>query len=113
MRGFQDIKVVLQTPEGKYLSGSAIHWRFTEERASAIVFDLFAQRVNEQIAFFREQLGFSLQPVPLPVEEVYETCDACQCLLMPRQIFFDGRRFLCADCKAEADAEGQAERLAA
>lgn len=113
MRGFQDIKVVLQSPEGKYLSGSAIDWRLTEDRASAVVFDLFGHRVLEQLALLREQVGFSLEPVLLPPKEVYETCDACQRLLMPRQIFFDGRQFLCFDCKARADAKRQPEPLAA
>jgi hypothetical protein len=113
MREFQDIKVVLQTPEGKYLSGSAIEWTFTENRARAIVFDMFRQQVGQQLASFRERLGVNLQAVPLPPEEIYETCDACRCLLMPRQIFFNGRQFLCSDCKAEADAKAQPERLAA
>jgi hypothetical protein len=103
MSGFQDIKVVLQSPEGKYLSGSAIDWRFTEDRAAAIVFNLFGHRVHEQLEVLRERIGCSLQPVPLPPEELFETCDACQSLLMPPQIFFDGRQFLCFDCKAEAD----------
>ena len=104
------MKVVLQSPEGKYLSGSAVNWRFTEDRASAIVFDLFAQPGNEQLAVLSQRFGVRLQPVPLPPEEVNETCDSCHRLLMPRQIFFDGRRFLCFDCKAGADAQRQAER---
>jgi hypothetical protein len=111
MSGFQDIKVVLQTDDGKYLSGSAINWRFTEERSSAIVFDLFAQRVHQRAAFLSECLGFRLQPVPLPPEEIYESCDLCQCLIMARQVFFNGRQFLCPDCKAQASVEPQ--RLAA
>jgi hypothetical protein len=111
--GFQDIKVVLQTPEGKYFSGTAVSWCFTEDRASAIVFDLFGHRVQQQLAFFREQLGFNLEPVALPPKEVYETCDGCQWLLTPRQIFFDGCQFLCFDCKAEAEAKQQRKRLAA
>src|SRR5689334_15887603 len=85
--------------------GPAVSWCFTEDRASAIVFDLFGHRVQQQLAFFRERLGFSLEPVALPPKDVYETCDACQCLLSARQIFFDGRQFLCFDCKAEADAK--------
>jgi hypothetical protein len=105
MKGFQDIKVVLQTPEGKYLSGSAVAWRFTEDRARAIVFDLFGHRVQEQLALLREQLGFSLEPVCVPPREIYEACDACQRLLMPGQIFYDGQQFLCFSCKAKADAK--------
>jgi len=113
MSGFQDIKVVLQTPDGKYLSGSALNWRFTEHRASAIVFDLFGQDMHQRAALLSERLGFRLQPVPLPPEEVYETCDVCQCLLVPRQVFFNGHQFLCPDCKAETDARSGPERLAA
>jgi hypothetical protein len=113
MRELQEIKVVLQNPEGKYLSGSASNWRLTEDRASAIVFDFFAQRVELLAARLSERLGFRLEPVRLPPQEVYETCDACQCLVMPRQVFFDGRHFLCLDCKAELDAKPQAVRLAA
>src|SRR5262245_17588665 len=109
----RDIKVVLQNSEGKYLGGSAINWRFTEDRSKATVFDFFGHRVDELVALFREKLGFNLQPVPLPPEEVYETCDICQRLLMPRQVFFDGSHFLCADCNAQADARPQPKELAA
>lgn len=113
MREFPDIKGVLQTPEGKYLSGRAMHWRFTEDRSSAILFDLFAHRVHEQAAVLNERLGVRLHFVPLPPEEVYEVCDSCQCFFMPRQVFFDGVRFLCSDCKTNADDAEQPSRLAA
>ena len=112
MRELRDIKVVLQNSEGKYLAGSAIDWHFTDDRSRATAFDFVTQHVHELVLLFRNRLGFDLHPVPLPPEEVYEACDDCQCLLTPRQIFFDGRQFLCPDCKAAVEAQPR-QRLAA
>ena len=39
---------------------------------------------------------------PVPPEEIYETCDQCKDLFMPFMTFFDGKQFLCADCRKRA-----------
>ena len=87
--------------------------RLVEERSRAIVLDYFADRVEQKIAIIQENSGIVFRPVSLPPTEVYETCDGCKSLVMPRDAFFDGCQFLCPDCKADADAKPQAERLAA
>jgi formylmethanofuran dehydrogenase subunit E len=38
----------------------------------------------------------------VPPEEIYETCDRCKELFMPFMTFFDGKQFLCADCRSRA-----------
>jgi len=45
--------------------------------------------------------------------ETMATYDAQIRLGMPCETFFDGRHFLCAACKTEANAKLQADRLAA
>ncbi len=113
MRQLEDIKVVLQTPEGKYLAGSWSASCFVQERARAFVFDYLADRVEQQIAMFRNSSGVVFRAVPLAATEVYETCDVCQRLVMPRDAYFSGCQFFCPECKADADAKPQLDRLAA
>ena len=44
--------------------------------------------------------GIALTAEPVPPEEIYETCDRCKDLFMPFMTFFDGKRFLCPDCRS-------------
>jgi len=113
MNELGEIKVVLQSPEGKYLAGSGMNPCLVEERTRAVVLDYFADRVEYKIAVIRENSGIEFRPVALAPREVYEICDGCQRLGMPCETFFDGRHFLCAACKTEANAKLQADRLAA
>lgn len=113
MKELGEIKVVLQSPEGKYLAGSGMNPCLVEEKARAIVLDYFADQVEYKIKVILEHSGIEFRPVALPPGDVYEVCDGCQRLEMPRETFFDGRLFLCAACKAEADAKLRADRLAA
>jgi hypothetical protein len=112
MAELADIKVVLQNPDGKYLAGSAINWWFTEDRFGAIVFDFWGQQVKEQLTLLAELVGIPLNPVVVPPQDVYETCDSCQCLFTARQVFFDGRRFLCAECQTVSKGNGAAQMAA-
>jgi len=113
MKELGDIKVVLQSPEGKHLAGSGMNPCLVEERARAIVLDYFADRVEYKVAMIRENSGIDFRPVALPPSEVYEVCDGCQRLEIPRHVFFDGCQFLCTDCKSESDARSQPNRIAA
>jgi len=98
--GIPDIKVFIQNPEGKYLAGDAESWFFSEDRSRALVLNYKGDRVAEQIESIQRSQGITLKSVPVPLVEVYETCDRCQELFMPSMVHFDGRQFVCADCSS-------------
>jgi hypothetical protein len=99
MTGFEDIKVVIRGPDGKYIAGSPANWGFTADRGRALVFDYHAHQVAEQLEAIRRTHGIALEAVPLAPQEIYETCDQCERVAMPFTMFFDGSRFLCIDCR--------------
>jgi hypothetical protein len=111
MRQSLDIKVVLRTVEGKYLAGSALGWCFVADHQHATVFDYMSDGVEEQLAGLRKCHGLSLQAEPLPASEVYEHCDECQSRVMPFQAFFDGKRFLCAECMSKTQNRARHKNL--
>jgi len=57
---------------------------------------------REQLELIQRTQGIVLKPVPLPPWEVYESCDRCERFLVPMETYFDGRQFLCPECRAEA-----------
>jgi len=97
-----DIKVLILNAKGQYLAGDRTHWFFTEDRAAAVVLHRRADHVLEQLEQLRKSEGVVLKAVPVPLQEIYETCDRCQELFMPFMVFFDGTRFLCAECRSRA-----------
>ena len=98
----QDYKVFIRGPRGKYLAQDANGLFFTEDRSAALVFDYRADAVAEQLEVIGRTYGIVLAADPVPPEEIYETCDRCQELFMPFMTFFDGKQFLCADCRRRA-----------
>jgi hypothetical protein len=105
----QDHKVFIRNPRGKYLAQDANGLFFTEDRSAALVFNYRADSVAEQLEVIGRTYGIALAADPVPPEEIYETCDRCQELFMPFMTFFDGRQFLCADCRRRAS--GRAARV--
>ena len=55
--------------------------------------------MSEQLEMIQKNHGIELTADPVPIAEIYETCDRCQELFVPFMTFFDGKRFLCADCR--------------
>ena len=98
----QDYKVFIRGPRGKYLAQDANGLFFTEDRSAALVFDYRADAVAEQLEVIGRTCGIVLAADPVPPEEIYETCDRCQELFMPFMTFFDGKQFLCSDCRRRA-----------
>ena|ERR1035441_3386593 len=94
-----DIKVFIRNPRGKYLAQDANGLFFTEDRSAALIFNYQADAVLEQIEMIGRTHGISLAAEPVPPEEIYETCDLCKDLFMPFMTFFDGKQFLCPDCR--------------
>jgi hypothetical protein len=104
-----DIKVFIRNPQGKYLAQDANGLFFTDDRSVAIVLNYEADEVPKQLAAIEKAQGVSLAADPVPLEEIYETCDRCKELFIPFMTFFDGSRFLCAECRRAISA-GRAER---
>jgi hypothetical protein len=94
-----DIKVFIRTPRGKYLARDANGLFFTEDRSAAMVFNYRGDAVSEQLEMIGRTHGIALAADPVPPQEIYETCDRCKDLFMPFMTFFDGKQFLCADCR--------------
>ena len=97
-----DIKVFIRNARGKYLAQDDNGLFFSEDRSAAMVFNYRADGVSEQLDTLQKIHGVALTPDPVPPEEIYETCDRCQELFMPFMTFFDGKQFLCADCRRRA-----------
>jgi hypothetical protein len=97
-----DIKVFIRTARGKYLAQDENGLFFTENRSAALILNYQADRVLEQLEMIGRTHGIALTPDPVPPEEIYETCDRCKELFMPFMTFFDGKQFLCADCRGRA-----------
>ena len=94
-----DIKVFIRDTRGKYLAEDANGLFFTEDRSAAIVLNYRADGVPEQLETIQQIHGMALVADPVPPEEIYETCDRCKELFMPFMTFFDGKQFLCAECR--------------
>jgi hypothetical protein len=103
-----DIKVFIRNTRGQYLAQDANGLFFTENRSAALILSYRADRVPEQLNIIGRTQGISLTADPVPPEEIYERCDRCKDLFMPFMTFFDGKQFLCADCRRRAS--GRADR---
>jgi hypothetical protein len=94
-----DIRVMVRNARGKYLAQDDYGLYFTEERSVAMVFNYRSDCVADQLETLHKSHGIALAAEPVPPEEIYETCDRCKDLFMPFMTFFDGKQFLCADCR--------------
>lgn len=97
-----DFKVLLLDEEGNYLAGDPGHWYFSSNREAAVVLNHRADHVAEQLETLHRTRGIRLKAVPVPLQEIYETCDRCRELFMPVMIFFDGKAFICAECRSRS-----------
>ena len=97
-----DIKVFIRNTRGQYLAQDANGLFFTETRSAALILNYRADRVPEQLEMIGKTYGITLSADPVPPEEIYETCDRCKDLFMPYMTFFDGKQFLCIECRRRA-----------
>jgi hypothetical protein len=103
-----DLKVFIRDTRGKYLAQDANGLFFSEDRAAAMIFDYRGDAVAEQLEMLGDAHGIDLTAEPVPPEEIYETCDRCKDLFMPFMTYFDGKQFLCPDCRSRLS--GRARR---
>ena len=94
-----DIKVFIRNASGKYLSQDDNGLFFTDSRTAAMVFDYRGDSVPDQLETIQRIHGIALTADPVPPAEIYETCDRCKDLFMPFMTFFDGKQFLCSECR--------------
>jgi hypothetical protein len=99
MNDREAVKVLIINDDGQYLTGTAIEWDFTEDRSKATVFDYHGDRVAERIELVRKAQGQTWIAVRLDPREIYEFCDQCGCRKLVFKMLFDGRQFLCGDCR--------------
>lgn len=97
------LKVRLRNANGDYLAARGGQWEFDPDVRRAVVLDYLEDRVGQQLELLEKNLGLALQAVPLPPWEIYETCDRCECLLAPVETFFDGKEFLCPECRGSCN----------
>lgn len=90
---------MIRNGQGQYLARDDYGLFFTNDRTVAMVFNYRGDNVAEQLATLQRTEGIALAVEPVPPEEIYERCDRCQDLFMPWMIVFDGKQFLCRDCR--------------
>ncbi|HEY5911308.1 MAG TPA: hypothetical protein VJA21_11965 [Verrucomicrobiae bacterium] len=93
------IHVVLQSWDGKYLAGQTGAWSFSDQIDQARVFDYIADRIPEQLEKLEQGHGISLAVLPLDPRARFETCDRCGERMMAFRIYFDGKEYLCPECR--------------
>ena len=94
-----DIRVFIRNAGGKYLAQDNNGLFLTDDRSAALIFNYQSDRVQEQIELIHKTHNVALAADPVPAAEIYETCDRCKDLFMPFMTYFDGKQFLCADCR--------------
>ena len=105
---FRDIKVVVRSPDGHYLTGGPTEWGFTDNLADAAVFSYLAHGIEAQLEQIRRSQGFALEAVHVASHDLCESCDRCKEIVLPSIVFFDGKQFLCPDCRAKSPAASNA-----
>jgi hypothetical protein len=107
MNDREAVKVLIVNDDGQYLTGTYTAWEFTDDRKKARVFDYLEDQVADKIALVRKVHGRVWIAVKLDPREVYEFCDRCGRRMRASRMYFDGKQFLCGDCR-EADSGAQA-----
>ena len=101
-----DIRVMIRNAQGNYLAQDDYGLFFTNNRSAAMVFHYRSDCVADQLEELQETQGIALAAEPVPPEEIYERCDRCQDLFPPWMTYFDGKAFLCADCRTHGPRRG-------
>ena len=99
MNDGEAVKVLIVNDDGQYLAGTAYGWEFTDDRSKARVFDYQTDQVAERIELVRRAQGKVWIAVKVDPREVYEFCDRCGRRMRTLRTFFDGREYLCGDCR--------------
>jgi len=107
MNDRHDVHVVIRNFDGQYLTGFQGAWGFSDQVAQAKVFGYVADHIPEQLQLLKQNQGLWLEAVPIDPRERYETCDHCGQRMMSFRVYFDGKEYLCPDCR-ESEPQEQA-----
>ena len=91
--------VRVRNSEGKYLAGAGGQAEFCNDITKARIFDCRRDQIELQLAYIHLTQGIVLEAEPVDPKEIHETCDRCGRLALPFQMFFDGKRYLCGECR--------------
>ena len=91
--------VRVRNSEGKYLTEEGGQLGFCSDIKRARIFDCRRDRVEHQLAYLRLMRGLVLEVEPVDPKEIHETCDCCGRLALSFQVYFDGKRYLCEQCR--------------
>jgi hypothetical protein len=75
------------------------NWGFIADRSKASLFACAGEQVTAQPAATRKRTGRALKILCVDSSQFYETCDRCKRQRLPFDLYFDGDKFLCRDCR--------------
>jgi hypothetical protein len=93
--------VRVRNSEGKYLAGAGGQMEFYDDIKRASIFDCRREQIEEQLEYIRLTQDIVLEAEPVDPKEIYETCDGCGRLALSFNMFFDGKRYLCEECRGK------------
>lgn len=97
--GTKALFVRVRDSEGKYLAGAGTQVEFTDDINRARIFDCRRAHIEMQLEYIRLTQGIALQAEPVDPKEIYEICDGCGRLALSFDMFFDGKCYLCEECR--------------
>jgi len=97
---FPVMRVLIETLDGRYLAGDQGGWWFTEERSKARVFDFLTSSTAREWDALQKGQGIVLLALPVERREIYETCNRCGRMVKSLRALFDGKQFLCPECRS-------------
>ena len=99
MTGVRPVKVLILTADGHYLAQTRGGWRLASKRSDATIFDYPAPGFADEIGKIPDVLGAVFVLQPADSFKADEICDGCGRVVKPSSAFFDGKWFLCPECK--------------
>ena len=102
MASLTGTKVLIRNSNGMYVGGDEHGLRLVNGVYGALLFEPEQEQVTRLLLELRKE-GLLLEVIPFKPEEVFETCDQCGTMVTPLMVFFDGQRFLCADCRKQSE----------
>jgi hypothetical protein len=103
------VKVLILTADGHYLARKRGGWRLTSDRSEATVFDYPAPGFADEIRRVPDVLGSVFVLQPADSFKADEICDGCGRVVRSSSAFFDGKQFLCPECKKARNGDASAE----
>ena len=72
---------------------------FLDDVSKAIIFDCRREHIERQLGHLHLRQGVAFEAETVDLKEMHECCDRCGRSTLSSKMFFDGKRYLCGDCK--------------